>query len=75
VAWYGMVGPKAMASDLLKKVSEETMRAVQAPKVRAVIAQQGGVAVGGTPDQFAEFITAERKRYEAIVREAGMTVE
>ena len=75
VAWYGMVGPKGMAPDLLKKVSEETMRAVQAPRVRAVIAQQGGIPVGGTPAKFADFITAERKRYEAIVREAGMTVE
>ena len=75
VAWYGMVGPKGMATDLLKKVSEETMRAVQTPKVRAVIAQQGGVPMGGTPVEFADFITAERKRYEAIVREAGMTVE
>jgi tripartite-type tricarboxylate transporter receptor subunit TctC len=75
VAWYGMVGPKGMAPDLLQKVSGETMRAVQAPRVRAVIAQQGGIPVGGTPAKFADFITAERKRYEAIVREAGMTVE
>jgi tripartite-type tricarboxylate transporter receptor subunit TctC len=75
VAWYGMVGPKGMAPDLLRKVSGETMRAVQAPKVRAVIAQQGGIPVGGTPAEFADFIIAERKRYEAIVREAGMTVE
>ncbi len=75
VAWYGMVGPKGMAPDLLKKVSEETMRAVQTPRVRAVIAQQNGVPVGSTPAEFADFIIAERKRYEAIVREAGMTVE
>ena len=32
-------------------------------------------AAGGTPTEFADFITAERKRYETIVREAGMTVE
>ncbi len=55
--------------------SEETMRAVQTPKARAVIAQQNGVPVGSTPAEFADFIIAERKRYEAIVREAGMTVE
>jgi tripartite-type tricarboxylate transporter receptor subunit TctC len=75
VAWYGLVGPKNMADALLKKLSEETIRAVAAPSVRAVISTQGGVAVGGTPAEFAEFITAERKRYETIVREAGMTVE
>jgi tripartite-type tricarboxylate transporter receptor subunit TctC len=75
VAWYGLVGPKNMPADLLKKVSEETIRAVAAPATRSVIATQGGVAVGGTPAEFADFIVAERKRYETIVREAGMTVE
>ena len=75
VAWYGLVGPKNMPADLLRKVSEETIRAVAAPAVRSVIAIQGGVAVGGTPADFADFIVAERKRYETIVREAGMSVE
>jgi tripartite-type tricarboxylate transporter receptor subunit TctC len=75
VAWYGLVGPKNMPADLLKKLSGETIRAVAAPSVRMVIATQGGVAVGGTPAEFADFIAAERTRYEAIVRDAGMTVE
>jgi len=75
VAWYGLVGPKNMPDAVLKKLSDETIRAVAAPGVRAVISTQGGVAVGGTPAEFADFITAERKRYETIVREAGMTVE
>jgi len=75
VAWYGLVGPKNMPDAIVKKLSEETIRAVAAPGVRAVIATQGGVAVGGTPAAFTDFIIAERKRYETIVREAGMTVE
>ncbi|WP_428671531.1 Bug family tripartite tricarboxylate transporter substrate binding protein [Reyranella sp.] len=75
VAWYGLVGPKNMPDAVLKKLSEETIRAVAAPGVRAVIATSGGVAVGGTPAEFADFIAAERKRYETIVREAGMTVD
>jgi tripartite-type tricarboxylate transporter receptor subunit TctC len=75
VAWYGLVGPKNMPAPLLKKLSDETIRAVASPGVRSVISTQGGVAVGGTPTEFSDFITAERKRYETIVREAGMTVE
>lgn len=75
VAWYGLVGPKNMPADLLKKLSAETIRAVAAPGVRSVVSTQGGVAVGSTPAEFADFIVAERKRYETIVREAGMTVE
>jgi tripartite-type tricarboxylate transporter receptor subunit TctC len=75
VAWYGLVGPKNLAPELLKRLSAETIRAVATPAVRAVIATQGGVAVGGTPAEFDDFISAERKRYETIVKAAGMTVE
>lgn len=75
VAWYGVVGPKGMNPDLLKKLSDEIVKAVATPAVRTVVSQQGGDPVGSTPAEFADFIVAERKRYETIVRDAGMTVE
>ena len=75
VAWYGLVGPKGMAPDLLKKISGEVIRAANTESVRAVIAAQGGDVVASTPTEFVDFIAAERKRYESIVREAGMVVE
>lgn len=75
VAWYGVVGPKGMSPDLLGKLSDEIVKSVATPAVRTVVSQQGGDPVGSTPAEFADFIDAERKRYETIVREAGMTVE
>ena len=70
MAWYGLVGPKNMPVDVLKKLSAETIRAVAAPGVRSVISTQGG-----TPAELADFIVAERKRYDTIVREAAMTMD
>jgi tripartite-type tricarboxylate transporter receptor subunit TctC len=75
VAWYGLVGPKDIPSDVLKKISDEVGKAARTDAVRKIIEAQGGDLVAGTPQQFAEFIQAERKRYEVIVREAGMVVE
>jgi tripartite-type tricarboxylate transporter receptor subunit TctC len=75
VAWYGLVGPKGMPPDLLKKIADEAMRAAASEGARSVVAQQGGDMVASTPAEFATFIDAERRRYAAIVREAGMTVE
>ena len=75
VAWYGVVGPKGMSADLLGKLSDEIIKSVATPTVRTVVSQQGGEPVGSTPAEFADFILAERKRYETIVREAGMMVE
>jgi tripartite-type tricarboxylate transporter receptor subunit TctC len=75
VAWYGLIGPKGMSSELVKKISDEAVRACATEGARSVVAQQGGDMVASTPPEFASFIEAERTRYEAIVRDAGMTVE
>ena len=75
VAWYGLLGPKGMPPDLVKKISEETVRACATEGAKTVVASQGGDMVAGTPAAFADFILAERERYATIVREAGMTVE
>lgn len=75
VAWYGLVGPKDMPSDLVKKIADEAVRAAATEGAKSIVAQQGGDMVASTSAAFAEFILAERKRYETIVRDAGMTVE
>jgi tripartite-type tricarboxylate transporter receptor subunit TctC len=75
VAWYGLVGPRGMPPDLVKKIADEAVRAAETEGAKSVVAQQGGDMVASTPAEFAAFIEAERRRYAAIVREAGMTVD
>jgi tripartite-type tricarboxylate transporter receptor subunit TctC len=75
VAWYGLIGPKDMPRDILEKISDEVAKATKAPAVRAVIAAQAGKVVGSSPAEFGAFIVSERKRYEGVVKEAGITIE
>jgi tripartite-type tricarboxylate transporter receptor subunit TctC len=75
VAWYGLVGPKGMPADLVKKIADEAQRAAATEGARSVVAQQGGDMVASTPVEFASFIDSERARYQTIVRDAGMTVD
>jgi tripartite-type tricarboxylate transporter receptor subunit TctC len=75
VAWYGLVGPKGMPADLVKKIADEARRAAATEGARSVVAQQGGDMVASTPAEFAAFIESERARYATIVRDAGMTVD
>ncbi len=75
VAWYGLVGPKNMPPDVVKKIADVAVKAAATEGVKAIIDQQGGDIVASSPAEFAAFITAEQKRYDTIVRESGMTVE
>jgi hypothetical protein len=75
VAWCGVVGPRNMPPGILKKITDEVVRAIGTEPVRRVIDAQGGDMVAGTPVAFADFVAAERRRYETIVRTAGISVE
>ena len=75
VAWYGLLGPKDMQPDLVKKIADETVRACASEGAKSVVASQGGDMVASSPAAFADFIVAERTRYATIVRESGMSVE
>ena len=74
VAWYGLVGPKDMPPDVLKKISDEVAEASQTDAVKKIIEAQGGDLVAGSAKEFKDFIDAERKRYAEIVKASGMQV-
>lgn len=75
VAWYGLIGPKGMAPELVEKIALEAKRAADTEGAKSVVAQQGGDMVASTPQEFADFVVSERKRYTEIVHDAGMTVD
>ena len=74
VAWYGLVGPKDMPPDVLKKISDEVAKASQTDAVKRIIEAQGGDLVASSAKEFKTFIDAERKRFTEIVKASGMQV-
>lgn len=75
-AWFGMVAPAAVPRDIIVKLNQEAGRILQMPDVLARISQQGSAEiVGGTPEQFGEFIRAEGVKWSKVVKEAGIKSE
>jgi tripartite-type tricarboxylate transporter receptor subunit TctC len=75
IAWYGLVGPAKLPPAVLKKLSEEVARIIKSPAVTDNLTQQGADPVGNSPAEFGAFIKAETKRYETVIRDAGVTTE
>ena len=75
IAWYGLVGPRGLPPPVLKKLSEEVSRIIKSKTVTENLTAQGADSVGNSPAEFGAFIRAETKRYEKVVRDAGVTTE
>jgi tripartite-type tricarboxylate transporter receptor subunit TctC len=75
-AWFGMVAPAAVPRDIISKLNQEVGRILQLPDVLVRISQQGSAEIiGGTPEQFGEFIRSEVAKWSRVVKAAGVKPE
>jgi tripartite-type tricarboxylate transporter receptor subunit TctC len=70
--WYGLVAPAKTPPAVVARLNAQVQQALASPAVRQMLADAGGEAFPGTPEQFGALIQAERVRYEKLIREAGI---
>jgi tripartite-type tricarboxylate transporter receptor subunit TctC len=70
--WYGMLAPANIAPAQLAKLSAETMKAVKSPESMQRLTGDAAEAIGGTPEQFAQFIAAEQTRWQKVIARANI---
>ncbi|WP_198084765.1 tripartite tricarboxylate transporter substrate binding protein [Variovorax sp. E3] len=70
--WYGMLAPANITPANLAKLSAETMKAVKSPDSMQRLTADAAEAVGGTPEQFTQFIAAEQTRWQKVIARANI---
>ncbi len=70
--WYGMLAPASITPAQMSKLSAETMKAVKSPDSMQRLTADAAEAVGGTPEQFAQFISAEQARWQKVIARANI---
>jgi len=75
MAYYGLIGPKGMAKDVVDKIHAATLQAIADPAVRKRIEDTGSLIVGNTPEQFAAQIKAEYEVYKGVVAKQKLSLD
>jgi tripartite-type tricarboxylate transporter receptor subunit TctC len=70
--WHGLFAPASTPRALVDKMAGDVKRIYETLEVQAKLKEIGAVPSPMTPDRFAEFGAAERKRYQEIVKAAGL---
>jgi tripartite-type tricarboxylate transporter receptor subunit TctC len=69
--WYGVLGPAGLPADVVTKLHDDIVEALNQPDVQEMMAKQGFVPVGDSPDHFASKISAEMTKWSAFLAPAG----
>ena len=75
VIHYGMVAPAGISRTIADRLNAELRAALGSQDVRARIAEEGGEALPGTPDQQATDMAQEEAKWGALVRKLGVRSE
>jgi tripartite-type tricarboxylate transporter receptor subunit TctC len=70
--WYGILAPAGTPRDVVKRLQEESLKALKSNSVTERFASDSAVGGGGPPEEFARFIAQQQKIWKDIVQRAGI---
>lgn len=69
-SWAGFMAPAGTPRPVVERLRSETLKALQVAAVRARLEEMGGEARGSTPEEMTAMVSAELKRWTAVVNDA-----
>ena len=73
--WYGILVPAGTPPEVVKKIQEESYKALKSSAVTERFATDNAVGGGGSSADFAAFIKREQKIWSDIVKRAGIKAD
>ncbi len=73
--WWGLVAPAATPRDVVTKLNQAFVAALNSPEAKTRFAGLMAEPVPNTPEQFGAFMKAELAKYETVVKASGAKVD
>ena len=73
--WWGLVAPAGAPADVIAKLNKAFTDALKAPETQQRFGLLMAEPVATTPEQFGQFMTRERARYQDVVKRSGAKVD
>lgn len=71
-SWFGVVGPAGTPPEIIKRLQAQIAAAVQQPSMQRFTQEFGVTMVGNNPEEFAEIIRHERRKWGEIIKAANI---
>lgn len=75
LAWNGLFAPAGTPQAVIDRINADVNFALKDPGVREAFDKQGLIVGGGSPAEFKGFIDSEAKKWGAIIKRVGITLD
>jgi tripartite-type tricarboxylate transporter receptor subunit TctC len=73
--WYGISAPKGTPPEIVAILNKSVAAALADPKMKAKLAELGGIPMPMTPAEFGKLIADETEKWAKVVKFANISVE
>jgi tripartite-type tricarboxylate transporter receptor subunit TctC len=73
--WYGIAVPEGTPPEVVAKLRDATVAAVQSADVQKSLDIEGAVVIGSTPEEFGAFMQSESQRWAELIAKTGLTTD
>ena len=74
-SWFSLMAPAGTPSSIIKRLNEETRKALMDKEVLEVIALQGQEVSGNTPEEMASFLESDIAKWARVMKSTNFKVE
>ncbi len=74
-SWVGMIAPANTPKAIITRLNREIVEILKDKEMEDKLNQQGALPLGDTPEQFAEYIAVEIKKWGAVVKSANIKAD
>jgi tripartite-type tricarboxylate transporter receptor subunit TctC len=74
-SWFGLLAPAGTPMEIVNRIQQETAKALATPAMKERLLAQGAIPSGNTPQQFAQFIDREIRKWGAVVKASGAKID
>jgi tripartite-type tricarboxylate transporter receptor subunit TctC len=74
-SWHGLFVPAGTPRPIVDRLAAEVRTVFDDPDQKKKLTEIGAVASPVTPEQFVAFISAERKKWQDVVKASGATIQ
>ena len=71
-SWHGLFAPAGTPKPIIDKLAAEVKRIFEAPDLQTKLKEIGAVPSPLMPEQFTQFIAGERRKWQEVVKAAGL---
>jgi tripartite-type tricarboxylate transporter receptor subunit TctC len=73
--WWGLLGPAGMPADLVAKISQDFIAALNTDAIKQRLAKLGASPIGSSPQAFDAKIHADYEKWGPVIKAAGIKAE